>query len=613
MLRRLLFTIMLTGFSAFAQQPYNFKTAETEARRLLYTAPDSALTIIKKTLAQKKPLHDTILGNTYNLYGIYYVSGGKIDSSLYYFKKALSHVENYTENKKRVLSNIAIAYRHKGEYQKGIATINKVIAISKKQRDSSRLALAYGELASNYNYTMQYKKSVNYLLKAIAYLKDKDDLPKIAGLKQKLANTYLGMENFEFAIDLYKETLPIFKKLNSYKNYYLTLANLAETYIRIEEYDLALPLLKEASEGLEQFGDKELLGITYNKIGNTYNLKNDPDKALHYYNISYKLVTASHSTRILRIAGEYITLLNDEKKYSEALKIIKQTEPYRKDIQSNIDDRRVYTLAIADSYNYTGNLHKAITEYKNTITLLDSLSALETERIVTEIQAKFQTKLQREKNLVLQANNAALKNKIEEEEKLLVFYSIAGILLIVLVVFLLRNAKLKTNLQKEQLKTIQTENTLIQQKHKHEQELTTNQRKAIDEKKRELTATTMQMANLQDSINVIIEKCIDNNTTVIALKKELETLNSKKDYWEQFKVRFNSLHPDFEKKLSQQFPNLTKNDIEFCSLLQLNLSYKEIASLLQISYESTITKKYRIKKKIGIKDDKEFEKLFTAS
>jgi len=47
-------------------------------------------------------------------------------------------------------------------------------------------------------------------------------------------------------------------------------------------------------------------------------------------------------------------------------------------------------------------------------------------------------------------------------------------------------------------------------------------------------------------------------------------------------------------------------------LFKLNLSNKEIASLLQISHESAITKKYRIKKKMEISDDTEFEKVLMS-
>ncbi|WP_413604871.1 helix-turn-helix transcriptional regulator [Flavobacterium rakeshii] len=41
----------------------------------------------------------------------------------------------------------------------------------------------------------------------------------------------------------------------------------------------------------------------------------------------------------------------------------------------------------------------------------------------------------------------------------------------------------------------------------------------------------------------------------------------------------------------------------------MNLTNKEIASLLQISHESVITKKYRIKKKMNIQEDVDFEKV----
>ncbi|GGB78950.1 hypothetical protein GCM10007424_18910 [Flavobacterium suaedae] len=600
---------MLAGFSAFAQKSYNFKKAESEARQLLHTAPDSALVIINTTLAQKKPIHDTILGNTYSLYGIYYAMGGKPDSSIYYFKKGLNHVNNYTENKKRILSNLAIAYRQKGKYKESINHLNEVIAISKQQKDSSRLALVYGELASNYNYMQQYDKSVYYLLKAIALLNNKNDLDKIAGLKQKLANAYLAMENFDFAIDLYQEALSIFKEIKSDKNYYLTLVNLGETYIRIKDYNAALKYLSEGVSGLEKFGDKEILGIAYNKLGNIQRKKGDIKKALSYYQKAYNYLTTTNSVRVLRIAGEYIKLLNDTQNYQKALQIIKETDPYRKSIESNVDDRMVYVMAIAETYNKTNQLKEAVKQYKTAITLVDSSSFNETERKTKELQAKFQTKLQREKNIALKANNDALKNKVEAEERLILFYIIGSIALFLIVLAFLRTYWLRSNLQKEQLKNTEAEKSLIEQQHQHEQELNNNQRKAIEEKKRELTATTMQMANLQDSINQIINKCSDNKITLQEIKKELEVLNKKKDYWKQFKTRFNNLHPEFEKKLSSEFPELTKNDIEFCSLLKLNLSYKEIASMLQISYESTITKKYRIKKKIGIKDDKEFEKL----
>jgi tetratricopeptide (TPR) repeat protein len=608
---RLLFVVLLfIPLVTFGQnKSYDFKEAEAKTRRLVYTAPDSALAVIKTTLSQKGKLHDTILGNTYNLYGLYFGMIGNPDSSIYYFKKSLSYIDDYPKNRLRSLMNLSIGYRNKGEYKTSIKILNEALQVSRKDKNNTGVAMAYGEIASNYNYMLEYDKSVNYLLKAIKILKSENNTQQLVAIKQKLANTYLGMENFEFAIDLYKETLQGFKEIGMEKNYYLTHVNIGEAHIRLEQYDEAKKSLQEAASGLEKFGDKELIGITYSKIGNIENAEGQTDKAIASYQKAFDYLVETQSTRILRIGGEYINLLNENGLYKKALGIITQAEPYRKTIYSNIQDRMVYVQAIADTYSHTGNLEKAIAEYRNTIAIKDSITASDAEAAVQEIQAKFQTELQREKNLALEANNRALKQKIDNEQMLMLVYVLGSIALIIIILFMLRGYWLKTKLQKEQLKNSEAENELIKQQHEYEQQLVNSQKDIIEEKQRELTSTTLQMANYQNHINSIIKKCSTNDMGIPDVKRELQLLLKQRDYWKQFETRFNSLHPDFEKKLTNRFGKLTKNDVEFCSLLKLNLTNKEIASLLQISHESAITKKYRIKKKMEIADDEEFDKL----
>ncbi len=609
MIKILLPLLLFASTLGYSQKrPYDFEEAESNARKIIYKSPDSALVIIKKTLAQK-PSHDTIWGNTYNLYGMYYGMTGQPDSCIYYFKKSLTYLDDYPKNRLRSLMNLCIGYRNKGEYETSLKYLDEALAISKKLNDNVATGKVYGEIASNYNYMLQYDKSVGYLLKSIKILTEENSIDNLAAIKQKLANTYLAMENFEFAADLYKETLIAFKETGAEKNYYLTYVNLAEAYIRLERYDEAKKALQEAAGGLEKFGDKELIGIAYSKIGNIEYKEGHNDKALIAYEKAFDNLVENKSTRILRIGGEYINVLNDEGRYKEALNVIARAEPYREVINSNIQDKMVYVEAAADTYSHTGNAQKAFVEYKNTIAIKDSIAYSYTQNAVKEIQAKFQTELQREKNLALKANNKALQEKVETEETIMFLYILGSIAVIIMILAFLRSYWLKTKLQKEQLKGVEAENKLIKQQHKYEQELTNAQKEVIEEKQRELTSTTLQMANYQDSINTILEKCKKEEISMTELKKELQLLLKQKDYWKQFETRFNSLHPEFEKTLSNRFSKLTKNDIEFCSLLKLNLTNKEIASLLQISHESAITKKYRIKKKMEINDDTEFEKL----
>ncbi len=56
----------------------------------------------------------------------------------------------------------------------------------------------------------------------------------------------------------------------------------------------------------------------------------------------------------------------------------------------------------------------------------------------------------------------------------------------------------------------------------------------------------------------------------------------------------------FYTKLSKLYPNLTANEIRLSSLIRLNLSSKEIASILNISLKSVEMNRYRLRKKLKI-------------
>jgi tetratricopeptide (TPR) repeat protein len=604
--------VLFTATSLFAQKPdYDFVKAERESRKLIYSKPDSALVIIKRTLAQGSGLHDTVYGNTYNLYGIYYSMTGKPDSTIYYIKKSLNYLDKYPRNKTRSLMSLAIGYRKKGNYKLSIHSLNESIAINTKENNDVGVAIAYGELASNYNYMLEYKKSVDYLLKAIEILKNNNKgIKQIPAIKQKLANTYLAMDNFKFAIDLYRECIAEFKAIGMAKNYFLTHVNLADALIHVRSYGPAKKSLNEAITGLEKFGDEEMIGIAYSKLGYLEDMQKNYTAAAPHYESALNYLTKIKSGRVIRAAGDYIEMLNRQKNYKKALEVITGVEKLKVFDISNQEDQQVYKNAIADTYEATNNDKEAIKAYKHTINIMDSLSAHKTEAAVRDMQAKFQTELQREKNLALEANNKVLQKNLEAERAIMLLYTIGSVAILLVILLVLRGYWLKTRLQKEALKTVESEKIMLEQRHIHEQELSNAQRETIEEKQRELTSTALRMANYQDSVADIVKKCDTGTITKIPdVMKELQQLVKQQDYWKQFETRFNNLHPEFSTTLTNRFAKLTKNDIEFCSLLKLNLTNKEIASLLQISHESAITKKYRIKKKMEINDDEAFEKL----
>ena len=88
------------------------------------------------------------------------------------------------------------------------------------------------------------------------------------------------------------------------------------------------------------------------------------------------------------------------------------------------------------------------------------------------------------------------------------------------------------------------------------------------------------------------------------LTEVVEVINedlSEKQEWEQFMGYFEQIHPSFFKKLEKKsVEELSPSELRLCTLLKLNLSSKEIASILRITPDSIRIARYRLRKKLTI-------------
>ena len=605
-----LLLLCITGLSAYAQQSaFDYRVVEAKIKKHIYSSPDSTKYYIKYALAQKN-LPDSIRGTVYNIYGIYYGNLGKTDSSIFHYKKAIGILKNYPGIKTMPLMNIAVAYRNAGDYDASFQSLAEALEISKKQNRKGFEAMVYSNMASNYQFTLQYEKSIDCLLKAIAIIKNEDDKSSLTNLNQKLANIYMKMRNFTFAKDLYTQCLAEFKSRNDNVNHALTLINYAECVIHLEDTANAKRALNEAIEELKIIKNNEHLAVAYSKLATIATAEKQDNTAYKNYSAAYTILLKANSLNVVPVASEFIEYLNKHSKYTEALTIIESTKNAPIFTNINAEDKLRFNVAAAETYKKTNNTEAALSGLTTALELKDTVTQVHNNSDVTELQAKLQKELQHEKSLALNAKNKTLQKEKDIKSKLTLLYVFASVFLIIIVLLFLRSLLLRTRLQKETLKSVHAEKNYMVQLQEIEHDFVNSQQEIIHDKQRELTAWALRLANYQDNINEIIEKCeagqfADAND----IKKDLRSLLRQNDYWKQFETRFNNLHPEFGYSLATRYSNLTKNDVEFCSLLKLNLSNKEIASLLQISHESVITKKYRIKKKMEINNDAEFEKL----
>lgn len=79
-----------------------------------------------------------------------------------------------------------------------------------------------------------------------------------------------------------------------------------------------------------------------------------------------------------------------------------------------------------------------------------------------------------------------------------------------------------------------------------------------------------------------------------------------------FMTKFKEVYAEFYHNLISEYPNLTANDIKFCAMVKLNFSNKEIAQYDNMSIRTVESKKYRLRKKLNLAADTDFNGWITS-
>ena len=133
----------------------------------------------------------------------------------------------------------------------------------------------------------------------------------------------------------------------------------------------------------------------------------------------------------------------------------------------------------------------------------------------------------------------------------------------------------------------------------------------IDFKNRELASNTLFMAKQNTEILKIIAK-LETSIKLCVSKKQKDIINNSIDQlkynvnnniWDDFKMRFERIHPNFIKNLREKIEILSPTEQKLSILLRLNLSSKEIADILSIQIDSVKTARSRLRKKFNITRD----------
>ncbi|MAX78593.1 MAG: hypothetical protein CL843_00255 [Crocinitomicaceae bacterium] len=290
-----------------------------------------------------------------------------------------------------------------------------------------------------------------------------------------------------------------------------------------------------------------------------------------------------------------VSVFLSQQKNQEAFELLMQLKK-KPTIQkkTNLTHLKDYYRFLAKYYENTGNFELAIRYADSMNTVKDSIYLSNEYLRIQQLEDKINT----EKHL---AEVKFLDEKYEHEVRLrntIIFSSAAGLFLLGILYWQYR---LKRNKEKQML--------LLRENHTQE-----------------------LLSNSQDQLEKYISNVKEKNKLIDQFKADLEGLKlSKEDKkeakrdeirgqlfeqslltdedWSEFKRLFEKVHPGYLQRLDEKFPQLTFAETRLFVLHKLELSTKEMASMMGISPSSVRKTQLRLRKKLEIVEQTDFTKL----
>ncbi|WP_191963462.1 tetratricopeptide repeat protein [Pseudotamlana haliotis] len=417
---------------------------------------------------------------------------------------------------------------------------------------------ANNNIAAIHHNLKQYKEAKLYLDQSV-------DISKKIGFQGGLAtaNSLLGgvaekQGDYQKALAYQKQSLEIFEALEDSTGLAITYENMGSIYEDLEQYDLAYTYFKKAFD-YEKPEASDLKINIINNLGDVNRKQGHFDKSLDYT--------------------------------QEALNLAKKTK--------NVSQEESALKDLARTYAELG-------EYKNAYDFLHQQNTLNDEDfkrrnadLVSAMEILYHVK-ESEAQLVLLNK----QNQINETRQLAILIVSVAMFLVFVAWFIYMKKR-----KRQEKEILQYKQQILQADLDAKTAEETALKKEIDIKISALTNYSLNIAHknkLLSDISKTLTNLKSRNGEFV--KSKLEDLAKEIDFdlvngdeWTELMGFFGKINPDFFKNLKSDVnTNLSASELRLSMLLRLNLSSKEIASILHITPDSVRIARYRLRKKLPI-------------
>ncbi len=343
-----------------------------------------------------------------------YLSQHEFDSVKVSLDRAILKAKkvNFIKGLSNAYTNYGNYYIVQSDYTNAVKYYTKVDSICTKYNYSgSSCSVAIMNIGSIKSTLKEYDDAIFYFNKAEKIFSGKrssiDDAMQIKLLKGIVE---FRRENYTLAQNYLETALAYYAKTNRIPKKNQVLVHLAPIYRKTKQYKKAENALKEAVALSKNISDSLNLGDSYTELGLLYFDLKDYNKSTYYF--------------------------------KKAKTISKKS--------ASISSMESVSKGLSESYYYNSNFKEAAKEYREYITLLDSLNSSRNKEVTLDLETKYQTQ-KKEREIALLKSQNELAEQQKKNQRILFLSGLGLTTLIGLFFFLQYRNRKKINKKLKEL------------------------------------------------------------------------------------------------------------------------------------------------------------------
>jgi signal transduction histidine kinase len=482
---------------------------------------DTAINVAQQTIEEAKKINykkgeaEALLQLATN-----YCNKGKFDAA----QQALENSEQLFKQLKdstgfaRLYSGYGTMFGMQARYDSAIFYFQKVIDAAQRENDKSLLSTAYHNISISYYMQSNYSEALMYQQKALQFAEELHDVALQAKVLMNMGLAYTSLDDTTRAERSFLKAIVLAQKQDLKNVELYAYSNLSSLYYDAEKkYQSAYDYGMKAANLAEQTGNQGMQAAGLSNAARALAAQKNFQQAEELCRRS--IAIADSSDQPLNIFQTYSTMgriLKLEGKYKDAI-------PYLEKSFHVLTDADIYDEQIADSYTdlsacyeKTGDYNKALSAYKMSSKITDSIRSKDNIRKSTELTLNYEF----EKKQQAEKAEQEKKDAVASAKQIALLVGLALTLVLAVVALNAYRNKRKANaLLHEQKEEIQS--TLS--------ELRATQAQLIQaEKMASLGELTAGIAHeIQNPLNFVNNFSEVSDELIDEMKEELETGNQK--------------------------------------------------------------------------------------